>query len=168
MHEPLHRHAALSGGSLMNANGRAWQWPLPWQLGVVRDTHSGITLWEQASAMADCAFRTKCLEELHARMTGFSDAEMRCLMTEVTAKLAHVLQTRDTHRGDFQNSSGITPPCMPVVAHRRAGRKVTCRRDHFVPDARKTHAAIVEILREFWGGPQNDNTHRELYGHRTR
>jgi hypothetical protein len=66
-----------------------------------------LTIREEANALTCCAFRNSSLEDLHAgkysellekpELSRITDAEMRKLMIEISAKLAELLELKETN-----------------------------------------------------------------------
>lgn len=59
----------------------------------------GWTVRDEANVLTAFAFRNSFLESLHAGAAGFSDAEMRKLMIETSARLAQLLFLARKHPG---------------------------------------------------------------------
>jgi hypothetical protein len=70
-----------------------------------------LTIREEANALTCCAFRNGYLENLHAGkhsrlleqpgLSRITDAEMKKLMIEASAKLAELLAMKEANRGEY-------------------------------------------------------------------
>lgn len=73
---------------------------------------SGITAREEANAITCWAFRNGVIEDLHAgnyselledsSLSRITDAEMKKLMVESSAKMAKILELRDNDRDQYR------------------------------------------------------------------